>query len=159
MSIRKQINSRTIIHFYIHLYDQTENHRQCDGGKDLPIDGLPRVVILECPTVRPFSQIHWSWTQTRTNKKVKCGPKGGGGTYHYSSIINTLDLSGKRKQNDSATSWSVLPSCFISRRFSMNWREKARAQQWFNPSQLHLYLTIQVYTTLLRQTVSAESKH
>lgn len=75
---RKQINSRTIIHFYIHLYDQNENHRQCDGGKDLPIDGLPRVVILECPTVRPFSQIHWSWTQTRTNKKVKCGPKGGG---------------------------------------------------------------------------------
>lgn len=35
-----------------------------DGGKVLPDDGLPRVVILECPTVRPFSQIHWSWTHT-----------------------------------------------------------------------------------------------
>lgn len=43
---------------------------------------------------------------------------------HHSSMINTLDLSGKRKQNDSATSWSVLPSCFISLRFSMNWHQK-----------------------------------
>lgn len=36
------------------------------GAPGLPTDGFPSVLILQCPTDKPFSQIHWSWkTQNR----------------------------------------------------------------------------------------------
>lgn len=40
----------------------------CQTLTNLPTDGFPSVVILECATDRPFSQIHWSWTHKITYK-------------------------------------------------------------------------------------------
>ena len=97
---------------------------------DSPTAGFPSVVILEWPTVSPFSQIHWSWTHGETNGQTadQHRPPSPAGQTHGSFIVvsaelysgPTLDLSGQRKQQDSVSSCSVRPSCFISLRFSIN---------------------------------------
>lgn len=98
------------------------------GAPGLPTDGFPSVLILQCPTDKPFSQIHWSWkTQNRQSSEASQKPPRLPNLSISFCIYErgfasrpTLDLSGKRKQYDSASSCSVRPSCFISLRFSMN---------------------------------------
>lgn len=68
--------------------------------------------------------------------------------YNLSIINNTFDLSGKRKQYDSVSSCSVLPSCFISLRFSMNWHKKGSRQQ-IKYSSLNLKNSYSTYTAVL----------
>lgn len=118
---------------------------------NLPTDGFPSVLILECPTDTPFSQIHWSWTYKRTYKAQNHVTKKPIMLHNW-SIINTLDLSGKRKQYDSVNSCSVRPSCFISLRFSMNCHTKGAGSKldtavW--TSQTLTYMTALVNKTFV----------
>lgn len=97
--------------------------QQRHAGSNSPTDGFPKVVIRECPTARPFSQIHWSCRHQRRTTVQKTKPQSHKTKQQQPGItlfIGTLDLSGYRKQKDSESSCSVRPSCFISLRFSIN---------------------------------------